>query len=73
MWSQLKGATYTDPHTKKIIAYSEIERREDVFDCLYCQLERKHAFVSLYKIVFKIAQLIGPVLLIWSTGLRRSL
>ena len=47
MWSQLKGATYTDPHTKKIIAYSEIERREDVFDCLYCQLERKHAFVSL--------------------------
>ena len=44
---ELKAATYTDPTSRKIIARSEIERREHSFDTLHHNLGQEYALAQL--------------------------
>ena len=45
----LKAATYFDTNSQKIIARSEVERRDDLFQQLYEELEEEHKLVTLSK------------------------
>ena len=45
----LKAATYLDANSQKNIARSEVERREDLFQQLYEELEEEHELVTLSK------------------------
>ena len=44
---KLKAATYTDPTSRKIIAHSEIERREHSFDALHRKLGQEYPLAQL--------------------------